>query len=1134
MIPNKIELFMGYNNLALVLEQEKKHWLMKTDKSKQLQDKVTGDIFQGYIDNLGSDIKIESEKLPIKNSIVQSIKYLDTNVNKILNIDYPAFPYSSQVNGLMIARIISTTFPYKIGTEYSYKHYKLRLKNCEIVYIPFASSVNSSDVFVGKWIKTTSAPCLAMIGSDGTFSIEHQIDFTTATTNAVFYYPLEETLQPLNMINTSGNIYETDVAISDDGYIGYPLYWFTCDQSIVYPNMSFSNNKSDNGNDILFISNKGNESNYLGKLYFGITGLPDENVTDATKYTITVNPNELNSFTNTSNDFNIAIKPTIVISSGTKTYTIAVNCSTSDAITMVSNVNWTYVDNNTYRITDVTEFMVNDYTKTSSPLIEMLNIHFDESVKPYNTTTDIGFAGIQMSSSNPGSDKYSRYPYDLNLWDGLPEWLSDDYTVSETLVPQHMCLYAIHNTPTYSPELPDSRQVAALLFDPGKSQDATNEDSNDIRGRIYYLSNDDIEYENNAKSEYPKPDRTLARICDVPTSVVQLSGISGIAPTSIVDSEYVRTTATYTTEDKDRIYNTLHTSFVKPTMLDYAGNKITTYSGQTNDYAFVSETLLNKVDMLTYNDLRIHTNINPMVNPLDVELAAITTRGAGYVVDDIGTVIVGGFAFNYTVTEIDKQGGVTNLVISADKTSYINLSNFTLAGNSGVTDVYGSSPLTGIGKGLKFKMVIRGYDDLKPSKGESYADLFAFVNTLSGLWLYTYAIDENSTDTPKAGVWKKQSLISEFTQSNFNVTTGGLTAKDAQLDSMIPIVEYLPCVLSGNVINPLSGLKALVTPTFVNIIDQQYIPFTIPDEVTKKELNRVEIDMCGFYCDGIKSGTVVKGNKTLAGILMALKGKNEFRYDSYIFYKFNDDTNASDLKFTYGIIQRNFNNLLSTDSTTKLPVNDLKVKTYVHSNESTTVVWNTPMAGTMMWMYNPMSVVKEKYTLDPDTRDLTILRDLNNWDDIKIRNTSSSSNISLVDSTSKKLKYNIVTNNITQVGPASSEGKLPVYQQPDYTLYEDLKLGTPIANISKAHYPMGHWALVHPRVESFSFANLTTNRKFTPMKMRIVKGEELGDITDITDDDGNIVNTKCLVINNSSSGSTASVYNTTSGEWQKI
>ena len=37
-IPNKIEYHLGYKNLGLILDQERKHWLMKTDKKNIIQD----------------------------------------------------------------------------------------------------------------------------------------------------------------------------------------------------------------------------------------------------------------------------------------------------------------------------------------------------------------------------------------------------------------------------------------------------------------------------------------------------------------------------------------------------------------------------------------------------------------------------------------------------------------------------------------------------------------------------------------------------------------------------------------------------------------------------------------------------------------------------------------------------------------------------------------------------------------------------------------------------------------------------------------------------------------------------------------------------------------------------------------
>ena len=91
--PNKIQWFLGYNRLNLILEQERKHWLLKTDKKKMFQDTKTGSTFQGQIDNMGSDIILETEKLPVQNDIISSITYQNTKVSKVLEIDVSKFPY---------------------------------------------------------------------------------------------------------------------------------------------------------------------------------------------------------------------------------------------------------------------------------------------------------------------------------------------------------------------------------------------------------------------------------------------------------------------------------------------------------------------------------------------------------------------------------------------------------------------------------------------------------------------------------------------------------------------------------------------------------------------------------------------------------------------------------------------------------------------------------------------------------------------------------------------------------------------------------------------------------------------------------------------------------------------------------
>ena len=86
----------------------------------------------------------------------------------------------------------------------------------------------------------------------------------------------------------------------------------------------------------------------------------------------------------------------------------------------------------------------------------------------------------------------------------------------------------------------------------------------DEYGRVYVISNDPAEYDNNDNTIYTKPERTLARICDIPTDYRQLTHISGLVSSVITDPYYVRTECCYgdgaihsvNGNDLQRVWNT--------------------------------------------------------------------------------------------------------------------------------------------------------------------------------------------------------------------------------------------------------------------------------------------------------------------------------------------------------------------------------------------------------------------------------------------------------------------------------------------------------------------------------------------------------------------------------------------------
>lgn len=1136
MIPKKIFWMLGYNNLSLILDQERKHWLMKTDKKKQIQDKTTGEIFQSQIDNIGSDIIIESEKLPYKYDFIPEIKFNTENVEYILNVSNSAFPHSAMVNGLMFTRIISTKYPYEINGETLYKNYKIKFTNAKECIIPFGASTNSNEVYAGKWLYTTDNPIIMIMDDNGEYTLSKEFKFSDNVTNVVYYYPLSDTLQPIGITDKENNEYELE-PINDDGLIGYPLFWFTSDISNIGPNITFENNMNDRNEQIFFISNEGDKTKYNAKIYTGISGThngtPDGTATS--NYYIECSCKNGSSFNNTDNDFDVNIDNTkiFVINNTSNTrYNIIFNCNDNDSIKMSKNIPWTYVDEDTYKISMeyFDQNCINN--ENNSSLVSIFDVHFDESVPFVKTTSDVGFAGIHMNSSL-SSDTCDKYPHDINKWNGLPDWINDN----DSKVHSNLSMYAMHQTPTSSTSNPNTMQGAGLILDPGKvikSQETFDDDGNPIIkndeiGRVYVLSNDDIEYKNNALEEYPKPARTAARICDIPTSVMQLTGTSGLSPDPIVDKKYVRTQTSYSEADKDRLYNIISSRWVRPTALTENGNPVYQELGFNNKYAFESYikddgtfvNTLENVDLINHNNFRYTINLNPKVDVTKVHISNISNPGKSYKVNDMGVVVVGGYSFTYVVDEVDTDGGVVKLSLSPSDNAYINLSNFDMSDDiSGISSVYGTSPTSGTGTGLKFQFYIEYeyYQSIITKKGDVFDDLFAFVREQNGLFIYQY----------QGNKWIKGQCISEYEISSTNKKNGGISTSESYINSIIPSVRTLPISLYNNNSDP-SSIITLQTASFVNIIDKTHSPVDIKSLADDNEENdKTIVDMCKFYCDGIHIDTAY--NKSVNSIKQRLQELNVMRYDSYVIWRWLNDDNINDLTFEYGIVYRSFNNTFTTDQSTLLPKTKLKCDNFVHTNANTTVVWDVEGVGVMMWIYDPLYTKKEEYFIDPNTRELHITRTDMNYSNIDIR-VDSNGNIPEIIDKNGKYKFNIMTNNPMNV---DNNVKSPIYQQPEMTQLSDAMVNQFMSNTDKKHMICGNWKLVFPRVQSFSIRNDKTNTKWIPMKMQTIKGTNITDIGVINDEYGNDVSVKNIVISEDSNGISLNMFNRTTGKWDKI
>ena len=1153
---HKIYNFVGYNNLGLILEQERKHWMLKPDKKLNVQDSVTGSIFVGRVENLGNEVIVEANKTDAYTGS-DMFKFVNDMFNVVFEPLSSSLPYNNALNGLMYECIASSKVAYVENNVTSYKNYKIKFVNCEEVIIPFGDSLETGNVYSGKWIKTTSLPVIMLPDTSNVYNIEIPLQYESNVTGLVFYYPLEPNMQPLTLTRESSTTYVTE-AITDYTFIGYPIYWFTSDNTNVGPTISIPDNITNNRT-MFYIANPGNVSKYMTEIFCSVDGNNDATPNGGTDDWKIVCETVDGDFANTTSDINIPIDMSSIklvqISTGIE-YTIPFVSENHDTLTLTSIENWVRVDN--VAETVMSNYDMNCYeTQHDEPLIPVFNLHLDENVSFMHNTTDVGYAGMDISSEMY-SETTPRYPYSLGDWDGIPEWINNN----EEGAPQRTAIYAIHNTPNYNENDPTTRQTTAILLDPGKPRETvysltthkpfdwdtnytayyiyendeyvhvpvgletpewiadtyyTTEFTNDERGRAYLISNDDATYENNATAEFTKPARTIARICDIPTTLIQLTNIVGLSPTTVVDKNYVHTDVCYTEADREKLYNTLGNRWVRPINTDVNGQPISYRDTEDNDYIFNNVDDLNDVALTRKdNDFCRYINLNPVVDPNNLTVDMITAGGTGYHVNDMGVVIIGGASINYTVTEItgdSDTGGVKSLTITPTSNTPISLSNFdmiidpTSGEPTDHTNSYGTSPTSpNSGTGLRFSFKILDFDSIRTKRVGLYDGLFALVKLTDGLWLYQYEKQ-----------WVKKTMVSEAESSSIITSLGSLSTTESYMTTIVPSIHTLPIVVQNNH-QPTREINVMATPSFINITDDTTIPF---DVYTSD--NRTIVDLNKIHCMGIFPGKARQHDDEGLFVAEYLKQHNLNWYDCYVIWKWDNPYELSNTNFTFGIIQRSFNNFMSTDTTTLLPGNALNSPSYVHTNEQSTIVWNTDY-GTMMWVYDPKSNSKETYSIDVDTNDISISRANRSWKDVDMYGDPV---FKLVDDNGKLL-YNIITNNPNQ-SPYTMKTDDPIYQQPEFT-----KIASVGDIATSVQQPIGVWKLVYPRINTYTFSNNQNGLKFDAIKMDVLRGENVGNVGNVTDENGNVVNKKILIIDRQTRGSVMKVYNNQTNTWDIV
>lgn len=198
--------------------------------------------------------------------------------------------------------------------------------------------------------------------------------------------------------------------------------------------------------------------------------------------------------------------------------------------------------------------------------------------------------------------------------------------------------------------------LGAIMYDP----------ENEI-ARVYYVGNDSTSYENNSSlpEEKRKPARTLARICDIPTTYEQLTHVKNTYATVVFDTKYVRTECGVNVDDIETLFNKRGMKLVMTPATHLYGNQWI--------YDLPAD-LPDKTTLITCGYCRWENTTNPNIPITDANFVK-HNGGLNYQVGDTFYALVGGKAYDGEITDVSYTGYVNAFTIDVPDDSYVNVYN---------------------------------------------------------------------------------------------------------------------------------------------------------------------------------------------------------------------------------------------------------------------------------------------------------------------------------------------------------------------------------------------------------------------------------------------------------------------------
>lgn len=271
-------------------------------------------------------------------------------------------------------------------------------------------------------------------------------------------------------------------------------------------------------------------------------------------------------------------------------------------------------------------------------------------------------------------------------------------------------------------------------------------------GRVYMISNDDAVYENNATTKNTKPERTMARICDIPTKFAQLTNIKNLAPTLIIDKDYVRTEASFTTEDKNILYNLTNTEHF------FAYREMGVILPWWYDPNKIPTELIEE----QYSKY-VHLNESIDISSLDVTYD-IHESGSDYNVNDEFSFYVGGICIRGIVKELDGSSvkrvvyyhvDDNNNKVVAERPVFNGVTNINRATLGTRESLYAVENLTSTGSGLVIKITVSEsvWNNTEMTTVGCLDDIFLCkLDYFGNVWIWTYDGNKWNQETQLSGL----------------------------------------------------------------------------------------------------------------------------------------------------------------------------------------------------------------------------------------------------------------------------------------------------------------------------------------------------------------------------------------------